>query len=143
MSPALRAGAIALMLLAMAAPATAQQGKPATFTQVQADQGAEIYRDRCALCHGANLANPEFAPSLNGARFKRRWGGQSAAGLFSYITHAMPPGQTGVMSADDYAAVMAYLIGANGGVAGPQPLPSDTKALSGMVLPAAQPQAAM
>lgn len=133
---ATRLGAVAILLLALAAPAAAQDGKPATFTQAQADHGADLYRDHCALCHGANLANAEFAPTLNGARFKRKWGGQSAAGLFGYITHAMPPGQTDVMSADDYAAVMAYLIGANGGVAGSQPLPADTEALSGLVLPA-------
>ena len=132
----MRSYAVAMLLIALAAPAAAQGDGPATFTQAQADQGAEIYRDRCALCHGANLANPEFGPSLNGARFKRRWGGQSAAGLFGYISHAMPPGQTGLLSADDYAAVMAYLIRANGGVAGPQPLPSDADALSGLVLPA-------
>ncbi len=126
---------IALALVALAAPAAAEDGKPATFTQAQADQGADIYRDHCALCHGAGLANAEFAPTLNGARFKRKWGGQRASGLFVYISSTMPPGQTSVLSHDDYAAVMAYLIGANGGVAGPAPLPSDLRGLSTLVLP--------
>ena len=126
---------IALALVALAAPAAAQDTKPATFTQAQADQGADIYRDHCALCHGAGLANAEFAPALNGARFKRKWGGQRAAGLFVYITAAMPPGQTGVLSHDDYASVMAYLIAANGGAAGPTPLPADLHSLSALVLP--------
>ena len=44
---------IALALVALAAPAAAEDGKPATFTQAQADQGADIYRDHCALCHAA------------------------------------------------------------------------------------------
>ncbi len=131
----MRRAAAILCLLALAAPAVAQDASPATFTEAQADQGGDLYRDHCAQCHGANLADAEFGPSLNGARFKRQWSGQSAAGLFGYVTRAMPPGQAGLMSPDDYTAVLAYLIRANGGMAGPKPLPSDPDALSGLLLP--------
>ena len=131
----MRRAALLISGLLLAAPARAEDQRATPFTSAQADQGAEVYRDHCAVCHGANLDDAEFAPTLNGARFKRRWGGQSAAGLFAYMRSAMPPGQTGVLAPDDYAAVMAFLIRANGGTPGPETLPSDPEALGSLMLP--------
>ncbi len=118
-----------------ATSAGAEDERTAAFTTAQADHGQEVYNANCAVCHGANLENPEFAPSLEGAAFRRRWGGQSVGGLFAYVSGQMPPGQTGILAPDDYAAILAYLIRANGGQAGAQALPSDPSALADMTFP--------
>ena len=106
-----------------------------SFTPAQADQGQQVYADHCGVCHGGHLDDGEFAPSLKGVRFKTHWAGKSVGALFSYVSAAMPPGQSGVLSAGDYAAVLAYVVQANGAAAGAAPLPADAKALSAMTVP--------
>ncbi len=47
----------------------------------------------------------------------------------------MPPGQAGVLSSDDYAELMAFLLQAGGSRAGEKPLPADAQMLSALTLP--------
>ncbi len=115
--------------------ALAQDEAPAHFTAAQASRGADAYRDRCVLCHGANLDDGEFGPTLKGARFKRKWGGQSLAALFAYVSTTMPPGQTSLMGPEDYADVLAHILAGNGVAAGDTPLPSKTEALGPLTMP--------
>ena len=128
---------VALMTLAAvgAWPAVAEAPAVPTFTQAQADDGAALYGDNCAKCHGPNLNDGEFGPPLKGARFKKDWGGKGVDALFSYAVEKMPPGQTGVLRSDDYAALLAYILAANGAAPGDKPLPDDAKALADMTVP--------
>ena len=128
------AAAIGLGLLGGGVRAQAPATGP-SFTQAQADQGAQVYSQHCGLCHGAHMDDGEFGPSLKGARFKRQWGGKSVGALFSYVTAAMPPGQAGTLPADDYAAVLAFVFQANGATAGAAPMPADSQALAGATVP--------
>ena len=121
--------------LAAAAPATAQDEAVATFTQAQADHGRDLYRDNCGMCHGPNLNDGEFGPSLNGARFKRQWAGNGVGGLFAYLTAAMPPSRTGILRPDEYADLIAFLLQANGATAGAKPLPTSADELSALTIP--------
>src|SRR5438045_2092420 len=89
-------------------------GGPSLPSPAQAEHGGELYAERCAICHGANLNDGPTAPSLKGARFKRQWGAKSAGELFAYLTKSMPPGQAGVLTGDDYADLMAFLLEAGG-----------------------------
>lgn len=134
---ALIAGGVALAMAASAPGwgARADDARPASFTQAQADQGLDLYRSNCASCHGQNLNDGEFAPSLKGAGFRAKWSGQGVGALFAYVTANMPPGQAGVLAADDYAALTAYLLQANGAAASDKPLPADAKALAAMKWP--------
>ncbi len=125
----------ALSGLAAAAPATAQDQAVATFTQAQADHGRDLYRDNCGMCHGPNLNDGEFGPSLNGARFKRQWSGNGVGGLFAYLTAAMPPSRTGILRPDEYADLIAFLFLANGADASAEPLPSTPDELSALTIP--------
>ena len=135
MSPGQLAAGIALFALAAAWPVMAQDEAPASFSQAQADHGAELYRDNCAMCHGPHLNDGEFGPSLNGARFKRQWAGNGAGGLFAYLRAAMPPTRTSVLKSDEYADLMAFLFQANGAKAGDKPLPDTAEALSALTVP--------
>ena len=100
-------------LLAAVGVAAAQDAAPAAPPPGVADRGGDIYRDRCALCHGAHMDDGEFGPSLKSARFQRTWGKAGTAALYAYVSHAMPPGQVGQLSEQDYVDVVAYLFQIN------------------------------
>lgn len=99
-----------------------------SFTAAQADQGQDLYADHCALCHGQHLDDGEFAPSMKGARFARRWGALPAAALYAYVSRAMPPGQVGVLGPEDYDDILAFIYQANGAEPGDQPLVAEPAA---------------
>ena len=131
------AGGIALAAAASALgwAARADDGKPASFTQAQVDQGQDLYRANCASCHGQNLNDGEFAPALKSMGFRTKWSGQSVGALFAYATANMPPGQAGVLGPDDYAALTAFMLHANGAAASDKALPADAQTLSGLNWP--------
>lgn len=130
------AGAAATWLAATPGPgARADDARPASFTQAQADQGGDLYRASCASCHGPALNDGEFAPTLKGARFKGKWSGQSVGALFAYVSTNMPPGQAGALAPEDYANILAFLLQANGVPAGIKSLPADSQSLSDLSWP--------
>lgn len=136
--PACVAAAAAVAVIAALGGGWRARAEPAaglSFTQAQADQGQQVYADHCGVCHGAHMDDGEFAPSLKGARFRTHWGGKSVGALFAYVAANMPPGQSGVLSADDYADVLAYVLQSNGAPAGTTPLPSDAAALATLTVP--------
>lgn len=124
----------ASLVLVGASLATAADA-PAPFTHDQAERGGEVYAERCASCHGPNLNDGQFGPSLKGSRFRAKWGGKPAAELFDYLEKNMPPGQAGVLAADDYASLMAFMLEAGGAAAGDKALPGDQGALAGIAWP--------
>ena len=105
-------------------PAGASATAPAAlFTDAQATRGEAVYRQSCGSCHGAAL-NGASAPSLTGPRFAASWGNPriSLDDLFFVISTTMPPRASNTVSAQDYAAVFAYILKANGYPAGTTPL---------------------
>jgi alcohol dehydrogenase (cytochrome c) len=97
-----------------------------SFTAEQAAQGRSIYEDRCAVCHESALKGSSHGPALAGAAFATRWRGRSTADLLTFIRAMMPPGQAGDLSDQEYLAVTAYILSANGHAAGAAPLAADT-----------------
>jgi mono/diheme cytochrome c family protein len=125
-------GIIATAALGAAWAAHSQDAKPLhVFTAAQSDHGSDLYKANCAQCHGENLNDGGFAPPLKGERFKKQWNGKSEGDLYSFINTNMPPGQQGVLSADDYAALEAFILHENGDAAGDKPLAADAGALTG------------
>lgn len=122
-------GMLAASGLAMAWAAHSETAKtpPPLFTAAQAQHGVDVYLDHCASCHGQNLNDGEFAPALKGQKFKADWTGKSAGDLYDFIDSNMPPGEAGNLSSDDYAALEAYMLQANGAPAGDQALSADSK----------------
>src|SRR5208282_5641173 len=93
-----------------------------SLTAAQASRGQAVYDDNCANCHGANLDNGEFGPPLRGSAFKMHWSSQSADALFTYIATKMPPAAPAGLSDRAYSDVEAYILRANGVVAGDKEL---------------------
>jgi alcohol dehydrogenase (cytochrome c) len=132
-------GAAAFVLAARQAPLGAQTAVSPGYTAAQAREGEETYTQACASCHGAALDDGQFGAPLRGGAFLERWGGKSVESLFTYTATRMPPAGPGSLSADRYAAVVAYLLGRNGVAPGTRALPADADALRSMVLPVAGP----
>jgi PQQ-dependent dehydrogenase (methanol/ethanol family) len=93
-------------------------GAAVSLTEEQASRGKVVYDNSCGSCHGANLENGQFGPSLSGSAFKMHWGSQSVNALFTYIATKMPPAAPGGLGDRAYSDVEAYILSANGVPAG-------------------------
>ena len=93
-------------------------GAAVSLTEEQASRGKVVYDNSCGSCHGANLDNGQFGPSLRGSAFKMHWGSQSVNALFTYIATKMPPAAPGGLGDRAYSDVEAYILSANGVAAG-------------------------
>jgi len=105
------------------------------FTSAQASAGKAPYDQNCASCHGASLDDGEFAPPLRGAGFIGKYAGKPAAGLFTYATTKMPPGNPGGIPNATYAQILAYVLQQNGLPTGNVEFSSDAKVLANITIP--------
>src|SRR6202000_2839892 len=98
---------------------------PALYSDAQARQGQATYNQSCAGCHGADLLSGA-APALKGEGFQGMAKAQSltAASLLRVVSQTMPKENPGSLSAEQYAAIIAYIIKQNGYPAGATPLPA-------------------
>ena len=99
------------------------------YSAAQAAAGEKIYVDRCASCHGADLAGIERAPALAGSTFLDSWQGSDLRKLRDRID-TMPPTAPKSVSDADAAALMAFLLRASEMPSGAATLPSDRAELA-------------
>ena len=104
------------------APTTAA---PQTFAE-QVDLGQKMYGDHCASCHGGGGEGHGSAPAVVGlskgalpldppANAKYRKGQfKTVADVAGFVTQNMPPGKGGSLSAEQYWAILAFDLKANG-----------------------------
>jgi mono/diheme cytochrome c family protein len=86
---------------------------PALFTEAQANTGKQLFSDKCALCHGANLEG-RVGPSLKGKMFLSVQAAHTVADIFRFLSQNMPATLPGSLSHDDYVNLMAFLMQQNG-----------------------------
>jgi len=103
----------------------ARQAPESVFTAEQATAGRAAYAKHCASCHMPDLSGNTEIPPLAGAVFIDTWGSRSTKNLFDYSAEAMPYGAPS-LSPESYTAITAYILQANGGVAGPSALTAST-----------------
>jgi S-disulfanyl-L-cysteine oxidoreductase SoxD len=97
---------------------TAGGAEEGFYTPAQAEQGKKLYGTRCAACHGADLGGVS-APSLAGPVFERNWISTTTLDdLFYLIRTTMPVGMAKTLTAEQHAAVFAYILEENGYPAG-------------------------
>ena len=114
-------------LLAMVAmvPMTSICGRGQTrpaYSPDQAANGLASYQTNCASCHLPDLAGRNEAPQLAGGNFMNAWGARSTAELITYMKASMPPSNRGGLSDEVYANIAAFILQANGALAGDRPL---------------------
>lgn len=100
------------------------------YTDAQAERGAEEYAARCASCHSVDLRGNSNSPSLLGLSFMFIWEGRTLGELFGQISTEMPTDQPGSLSAQSYAAILAFILRSNEFPAGNTELASTEAALS-------------
>lgn len=107
-------------------------GDPPLFTAEQAAQGKAVYAARCAACHGENLQGAAAGP-LTGSAAATAWNRVDFVGdwassqvtvddLDFVIRTTMPKGSEGKMAAEEYTAVLTYILQQNGYESGSTPL---------------------
>jgi S-disulfanyl-L-cysteine oxidoreductase SoxD len=114
-------------LVAAVAPPTAGS-RMGVYSAKQAEQGAQIYADSCAMCHGARLEGTVEVPGLTG-KFVANWGGRPLGELYDYLGRAMPQSAPGSLPPQDNAKLIALLLKANGAPSSAKVLPADNAAL--------------
>jgi len=92
------------------------------YTLEQAERGERVFATVCSACHGRN----EF----RGPIFALTWMAEPLGSLFEHISTTMPQDRPGSLSGEEYAAVLAYFLQANGREAGEVELPADMEVLS-------------
>jgi mono/diheme cytochrome c family protein len=115
---AARAACLALCLLPGSGKA---QIAPGPFTAQQAEEGAVVFLGNCARCHGLELQG-DFGPPLVGPPFDVHWRGGRVIELYSFVRTNMPADFPGTLDVFDYAAVVAFILSANGVAPGGAPL---------------------
>ena len=110
-----------VVLVARQVPATS------VFTADQATAGRAAYAKHCASCHMPDLSGNTEVPPLAGAAFFDTWGARSTKDLLDYTSEAMPYGAPS-LSVENYTSITAYILQANGGVAGANTLSASTVA---------------
>ena len=98
--------AVAFALVLTWTGAHAQDSAGNTNKPDQIKQGASLYSINCAPCHGARMANPEWAIDL------RTFPRDQRSRFIDSVTHGkggMPPWGD-VMKADEIEALWAYVV---------------------------------
>ena len=97
------------------------------YTAEQAATGEKIYFDRCAMCHGDDLAGLERAPALAGSQFLEAWHGKSVRRLLDRV-ETMPPNEP--LPLAEAVDVLAFLLRSSEMPSGPVRLPPDRSQLN-------------
>jgi S-disulfanyl-L-cysteine oxidoreductase SoxD len=110
-----------------ASPPDAKSGEnaapPANFEQ-QVARGADVYAARCSTCHGKGGEGTADAPAVvgptalpldppSGAKFRKSQF-VTVADVADFVVKNMPADAPGSLSTDDYFAVLAFDLNANG-----------------------------
>ena len=132
---------ILLGLMILAAPLQAQPRQSVwdgAYTEEQASRGQTLFQQSCARCHGANLAGTFETPPLMG-RFIPYWAGTTMDVLFDYVSTAMPLDRPGSLGPAANAAIVAFLLKANGFPAGTKEFGSTSEAQKSISFDAVRP----
>jgi len=81
--------------------------------QQQVIDGSAIFDNQCARCHGASGQGGEEAAILIGPGNALSGYGNALA-LLNYTIENMPNDDPGTLPVSDYAAALAFILGANG-----------------------------
>lgn len=101
----------------------ASPASPEAAVAAQIDQGKQLYVAKCAKCHGDAGQGTDKAPPVVGkdafpqqprAGAKRDVEFRTAADVFAWTSRHMPADAPGSLSTDEYLAIFAFDLTANG-----------------------------
>ena len=109
------------------------------YTEEQAKRGAAVYAQECLNCHGPDLAGADVTPALTGSIFTSNWNDLTIGDLSERIRITMPANNPGVLSRQQNADVIAYILRANNWPAGMTELPTQLAAMKAIKIEANAP----
>ncbi|MBI4521343.1 MAG: cytochrome c [Gemmatimonadetes bacterium] len=124
--------ALAISMLLGAAPLSAQAAadmrsvRDGVYTDAQSDRGEAAFRRNCASCHTLD----EFT----GLGFMRQWMDRPVFDLFDLVRNTMPQDFPGLLTARQYADIVAFFLKQNGLPAGESELPATRVSLAVIVI---------
>jgi mono/diheme cytochrome c family protein len=126
-------------------PPTAAAGKSLSvwdgvYTEGQAARGGQLYTQKCAHCHAADLTGSETAPSLISPDFRTTWNGLSVDDLFERIQMTMPQDDPGVLTRQQTADILAFVFSKGGFPVGKTELAQEAEVLKGIRFEATKPK---
>ena len=133
------AGAISMTAI-LSEPAAAQVSIwSGVYTQAQSKRGQELYSGACSQCHGPRLngaaqSDQPPSPAIARAGFLRKWDGKPVGELFAYAKEKMPTDNPGTLNDQQAIDAIAYMFAVSEIPAGDKELPTDAKALEGIVI---------
>jgi S-disulfanyl-L-cysteine oxidoreductase SoxD len=108
-----------------AAPATPSVAAPATFAE-QVTLGQKLYGEQCAGCHGNSGEGTKDGPAVVGldkgalplepaatAKY-RKTQFKTVADIADFVVKSMPPKAPGSLTGEEYLAILAFDLKANG-----------------------------
>jgi mono/diheme cytochrome c family protein len=86
------------------------------YSKAQADRGSKTFAKVCAACHDPAKLDPkkEKGPELIGEKFIEQWSGKPLSEVMEITLLTMPNDGSAVLSEDETADVIAYILQANG-----------------------------
>jgi mono/diheme cytochrome c family protein len=100
--------------------------KDGVYTKTQADTGKVAFDKFCANCHGfAPSPKSTLSPDLAGDAFLTKWSGKTVRDLATLILTTMPNDGSAVLTEEQTADVVAYVLQQNKYPVGGQPLKYD------------------
>jgi mono/diheme cytochrome c family protein len=103
---------------------TTPELEPAAATaEAQIARGGELYGQHCAKCHGGGGEGSDRAPAVVGGEAlprapregaKRDVEFHTAGDVYEWVKVHMPGGAPGTLSDDEYLAILAFDLSANG-----------------------------
>jgi cytochrome c len=114
---------LASTFLVAAALVVPARGAPEATAAAQIDQGKQLYVKHCAKCHGDAGQGTKGGPPVVGkdafplhprAKAKRDVDFHTAADVFAWTSKHMPAKAPGSLKAEEYMAIFAFDLTANG-----------------------------
>ena len=111
-------------------PQTAlQDANAGIFSQIQIQNGQQLFNLHCVACHGNDLRGTEGGTALMGDHFLEKWKDSTLAQLYSVTQKTMPKANPGSLDDPSYASLIAFILSANGFPSGHAKLPFEAESL--------------
>ena len=112
-------------------PQTAlQDANAGIFSQIQIQNGQQLFNLHCVTCHGNDLRGTEGGAALMGDHFLEKWKDSTVAQLYTLTQTTMPKANPGFLDDPSYSSLIAYILSVNNFPPGEVQLPDDPQELA-------------
>ena len=91
------------------------------YSEAQAERGEQQFRVSCSSCHTPRM--------FTGGAFAERWNSQTMGSVFEWLSVNMPENDPGGLKPQQYADILAFVLGINGYPVGAEDMPADVAVL--------------